>query len=424
MPYGDTFFRSIVDHGATLIWVAGLDKGCYYFNQPWLAFTGRTLEQEYGNGWAEGVHPDDFERCLAIYTAAFDQRQPFSMPYRLKRHDGRYRWIQDDGVPSFDAQGEFTGYIGHCLDIHELKMAEIRQRQHNRLMTMIASGQSLDDLMKSFVKHLHELYVGYRFCLYYAASESDGAKRSAGQWRLPVVDSSGQLLAHLMVTGREDADMDPVVQSGLSHELTLAALIMEKIRADEVLKLQQQALERMAHYDALTKLPNRVTLLAQLREKMAWCRQENQQLAVAFIDLDGFKAVNDQHSHAAGDDLLVALSARMKAQLRPNDELARLGGDEFVLLLPDIKTLADSIPVVERLLACISEPVRLSVGMVQVSASIGITHYPPGETTTAEALIQQADHAMYQAKHNGRNQYQLFQPFGQQTAADSGRSCS
>ena len=411
MPYDDQFYQSIVEHGATLIWVAGLDKGCYYFNHAWLKFTGRTLEQEYGNGWAEGVHPDDFARCLSIYTAAFDQRQAFSMAYRLKRHDGRYRWIQDDGRPNFDGCGEFMGYIGYCLDIHELKMAEIRERQQNELMAMLSKGQSLEVLMQHFLEHLHQLYDGDHFCLDVDAPGSDPAPQSAGHWRVPIVDSGGRLLTHLMVSGREGRAMDPSFQTELSHELSLAALIMEKVHDHELLKLQQQALERMAHYDALTNLPNRVSLLARLRTKMAWSQREHTHLAVAFIDLDGFKAVNDHYSHTVGDALLVSLTQRMKTQVRPNDEFARLGGDEFVLLIPDLKTPADSTPVIERLLACIREPVNLPVGTVQVSASIGITWYPQPDTT-AEQLIHQADQAMYQAKRKGRNQYQVFEGTG------------
>ncbi|SMP66905.1 PAS domain S-box-containing protein [Desulfonatronum zhilinae] len=117
-------YRHLADFGQALIWTAGLDKKCDYFNQPWLAFTGRPLEQELGNGWIEGVHPDDFDRCLHIYTTAFDRREPFSMDYRLRSHDGEYRWIQDDGTPRYDAQGNFLGYIGHCLDIMDRKQAE------------------------------------------------------------------------------------------------------------------------------------------------------------------------------------------------------------------------------------------------------------------------------------------------------------
>lgn len=117
-------FRNLSNNGQALIWTSGEDKLCDYFNEPWLAFTGRTLEQELGNGWVEGVHPDDLDRCLDIYVTAFDRHEPFSMEYRLRHASGEYRWLVDQGTPRYDSQGAFVGYIGHCLDITPRKQME------------------------------------------------------------------------------------------------------------------------------------------------------------------------------------------------------------------------------------------------------------------------------------------------------------
>lgn len=117
-------FRTLTNCGNALIWTSDTNKLCDYFNQPWLNFTGKTIDQEIGNGWAEGLHPDDLDKCIDIYTSAFDRRENFSMDYRLLHRSGEYRWIQDDGCPRFDSEGNFIGYIGHCLDITERKQME------------------------------------------------------------------------------------------------------------------------------------------------------------------------------------------------------------------------------------------------------------------------------------------------------------
>ena len=122
-------FRNMANAGLSLIWRSGTDKLCNYFNKPWLEFTGRTMEQELGNGWTEGVHPDDFDRCLETYVAAFDKREPFEMEYRLHHTSGQYRIILDLGTPNFNSNGEFIGYIGHCFDITERKKNEEEIRQ-------------------------------------------------------------------------------------------------------------------------------------------------------------------------------------------------------------------------------------------------------------------------------------------------------
>ena len=126
-------YHNLADSGIALIWTSGTDKLCNYFNLPWLRFTGRTLEQELGNGWAEGVHPDDFEQCLKTYVTSFDKREKFDMEYRVRHVSGEYRWIQDLGTPTYNSSGEFVGYIGHCFDITERKKLEEQLRyQSNR----------------------------------------------------------------------------------------------------------------------------------------------------------------------------------------------------------------------------------------------------------------------------------------------------
>ena len=285
--------RTLANGGTALIWTSDTEMLCTYFNDPWLRFTGRPLEKELGNGWTEGVHPDDYDRCLQVYTESFERRESFSMEYRLRHVDGDYRWIQDDGNPRFDSAGNFIGYIGFCYDI---------------------SAQ----------------------------------------------------------------------------------------------KENRRQLEHIAHYDMLTDLPNRMLLSDRLRLAVTQARRRKQQLAVAYIDLDGFKAINDRHGHAVGDQLLVALADRMRQCLRAGDTIARLGGDEFVTILVDLPDAQTSIPLITRLLAAASQPVECNGLSLQVSSSIGVAYYAGDEDTDAEQLVRHADHAMYQAKQAGKNRFHVF----------------
>ena len=133
-------FRYLADNAPVLIWMSGLDKLCFHFNKTWLDFTGRTMEQELGNGWVEGVHPDDFQFCLDVYTTSFDMHQSFEMEYRLRRFDGEYHWMLDTGIPRFGADGEFLGYIGTCTDISDRKAVEQEILEKQKFIQKIAEA--------------------------------------------------------------------------------------------------------------------------------------------------------------------------------------------------------------------------------------------------------------------------------------------
>ena len=144
-------YRLLVEHSPVMIWRAGLDAKCDYFNGTWLEFTGRTLAQELGDGWAEGVHPDDFDRCVKHYLDHFHRREAFEMEYRLRRSDGEFRWIFDRGVPYTDDAGAFAGFIGSCVDVDERRRAQEAQQSHSQ--EQLALARDFERWILAIVSH-------------------------------------------------------------------------------------------------------------------------------------------------------------------------------------------------------------------------------------------------------------------------------
>jgi PAS domain S-box-containing protein len=139
-------FRTMADHAPVLLWMAGVDARCEFFNRGWLEFRGRAMADEVGTGWAAGVHAEDFQRCMHTYLEAFVARRPFRMEYRLKRHDGRYRWLLDQGVPRFAPDGSFAGYIGSCVDVTDMK--DLEGALHERVRARTAELRDREVLLR------------------------------------------------------------------------------------------------------------------------------------------------------------------------------------------------------------------------------------------------------------------------------------
>jgi len=144
-------YRILTESSPVLIWRSGQDSLCNYFNETWLEFTGRSIEQELGNGWSEGVHPDDLPSCLGIYLKSFEARTPFEMRYRLRRHDGAYRYVLDRGVPFHEEGGSFEGFIGSCIDVHDAHDAQLMLRAQEQ-----QALETSDAIQRRIGRDLHD----------------------------------------------------------------------------------------------------------------------------------------------------------------------------------------------------------------------------------------------------------------------------
>jgi len=163
-------FRYLADTAPVLIWMSGTDGLCVFFNKVWLDHTGRTLQQEHGEGWVDGVHPDDRERCLAVYESNFNARDSFEMDYRLRRYDGEYRWILDKGMPRYAASGEFLGYIGSAVDVTERRRQEVALRDSEERYREVVESQT--DLVCRMLPDMTLTFVNEAFCRFYERDRS------------------------------------------------------------------------------------------------------------------------------------------------------------------------------------------------------------------------------------------------------------
>jgi PAS domain S-box-containing protein len=230
-------FRYMADNAPVLVWMSGTDKLCAWFNKPWLDFVGRPIEKEVGSGWAENVYPDDFDDCMRVYTESFDARQPFVMDYRLRRHDGEYRWITDRGVPLFDRAGVFIGYIGSCIDITDRKQAETELQatasslQESKKSLQALAGHLLtaqEEATQHIARELHDVFGQKMALLGLRISEIETllpTQRKVAEEKLRACREQIGMLA------REIQEFARQLHSSVLHELGLAVALQSECDA-------------------------------------------------------------------------------------------------------------------------------------------------------------------------------------------------
>jgi diguanylate cyclase (GGDEF)-like protein/PAS domain S-box-containing protein len=410
------------------------------------------------------IHPDDHrkntEQVARSLSAGPDA---FRLYYRFRHADGHWIWLEDHTWLVRDVNGVVTEMQGVLVDVSRQRRAELMNAAQVRLMAL-ADGADLPDLLQRFLDEaelLTDSSIG--FChfvdeekgqlelrawssntrkamramapedLHYPAAEGgvwadavrerrpiihddpvaltnrrDPAQGRAGVARELVVPvlRGGEIVALLGVGNKPS----PYVTDDVEAVRKLAELAWEIVarkQSQAALTLRTQELERMARYDPLTGLPNRSLLTTLLQQAMAQVVRRGTLLAVVFIDLDGFKQINDRHGHAVGDQVLRTVADRFWKALRRGDTVARLGGDEFVAILFDLPGRDATEPLLKRLLLAASQQsLPPAAGSpLELSASLGVTFFPQSSKRDAEQLVRESDQAMYRAKLAGKNRF-------------------
>ncbi len=366
---------------------------------------------DFALGWAAqaDLYRADDRRVMDSGQPHLDYEEPQTTP------DNRTIWLRTSKVPLRNAAGDVFGILGVYDDITQRKAveAELEQAasvfQHANEGIIITDPKgSVLDVNAAFTRitgyHREEmlgqnpriLKSGWHDPVFYAGMWQ--TLQAQGGWTGEIWNrrKNGDVYAEMLTIS---AVCDP--EGRVQRYVALFSDISAQ-------KAHQRQLEHIAYHDPLTCLPNRVLLTDRLHQALAQVQRRGTWLAVVYLDLDGFKSINDCHGHDVGDRLLMKLADRMKHVLREGDTLARLGGDEFVAVLVDLPGVDASLPWLDRLLQAAAEPVHDDAGLLQVSASLGISFYPQAEPIDADQLLRQADQAMYQAKLAGKNRYHLF----------------
>jgi diguanylate cyclase (GGDEF)-like protein/PAS domain S-box-containing protein len=406
--------QATLDALPDLLFEVGLDGRIYRYHShqsdllaaPPEAFLGKTLDE---------VVPADVAQVsqLAIREAS-ELGYSSGRTYPLDFPSGR-RWFELSVAPMHAGKNPDQHFIVIARDITERKAANEKLHLAARVFSHAREGITITDaegtildVNEAFTRitgYSREEAIGQNQRLLRSTRHSD--EFFASMWR-DLLDSgnwsgemwnrrkNGEVFPELLtISAVRDAQGNIVQYVALFTDIT-------------AIKEHQDQLEHIAHFDTLTSLPNRLLLADRLRQAMSQAQRRNQHVAVAYLDLDGFKAANDRHGHAVGDRLLVALAMRMRDTLREGDTLARMGGDEFVAVLTDLENVGSSLPMLTRLLGAAAEPVAIAELSLKVSASLGVTFYPQSQELDADQLLRQADQAMYQAKLSGKNRYHIF----------------
>lgn len=411
--------NEVIQGTNTGTWAYNLETDSLACNERWawiVGFVPGELAPMSLATWRSLAHPGDFRRAMREVQRCYRREtEHYRVEMRLRHKQGHWVWIACRGtVVEWSEQDRPRRMAGTIQDITARKVAEEQLKLAASVFTHASEGILITDAQVRIVS-VNEAFT--RITGYTEAevrghtpgilkSGLHGADFYAGVWQ--TLQDKGEWSGEIWnrhKAGHLYAELVNI--SAVCDEQGQVKNYVALFNDITVQKHLQQRLERSAYYDPLTDLPNRLLLADRLQQAMARARRHTDRIAVAYIDLDGFKAVNDRHGHAVGDQLLVVLANRMKALLREGDTLARLGGDEFAVVIVDMVRQHDCVPVMERLLQALADPVVVAGEVLHVTASIGATFYPLDDVD-AEQLLRHADQAMYVAKQTGKNRFHFF----------------
>ncbi len=412
----DARYRSILQATPDAIFITDLQTRIQMISPAGVRLMNSQTEAELiGRPVGDFLVPHDRGRAEANIALMFQGVMTGPAQYQALRSDGSKVFLEANADFVRDADDEPTHLVFVVRNVTDRKLAEEKLQLaasvfgHAREGILItdATGTIIDvnDAFTRITGYARQEALGQNPRML-SSGRQDAAFYSAlwralkdqGHWSGEIWNrrKSGEVFAELLtISAVRDAQGQVMQHVALFSDIS-------------AIKTHQSQLEHIAHFDALTNLPNRVLLADRLQQAMAQAQRSDRQLAVAYLDLDGFKAINDRHGHEVGDQVLIILAQRMKEALREGDMLARLGGDEFAAVLIDLTDTAACLPVLTRLLAAAAQPVEVDELLVQVSASLGVTFCPQAQDIDADQLLRQADQAMYQAKVAGKNRYHVF----------------
>lgn len=425
----EAHYRLLTEGVSDAVWRMDSDGIFTYMSPADERMRGYAAHEVVGHHVYELMTPESVETIKAVAkahaasTGDADQDKALTFILEQKCKNGGTVWTEVRSTAERDAQGNIIGHRGITRDISERRKTEAQLQLAASVLTHAQEGIMITSPDGSIL----EVNAAFTDITGYRREEVLGANPRLLRSGHQGADFYAAMFHKLQLEGRWQGEVWNRHKNGKLFAIkeTISAVhdsaghlqhyvsLFSDITA---LKAQQLRLEHSAHFDALTDLPNRVLLMDRLQQAMTQAQRRGEPMALVFLDLDGFKAVNDQHGHALGDDLLCTLATRMRAALRDGDTLARLGGDEFVAILVDLPDALACIPLLQRLLQAASQAVVLESQTLQVSASLGVALYPQGAEVDANTLLHQADQAMYQAKLGGKNRYHLSPPLTESIA--------